>query len=284
MAANVSNTTLQSQFGTIGSSSNRSATSERDFSVSPRDEDLNYSTPPLLLPSDLLASSPAAGAKDSLATQAYLEAYSLIAKSPNKKERGRRRTRRSTKDESEHEEEISQPPGRSSSSIIPKNSSTTIQSPESAVPEALSSLFSAARNTGGVIKSTTSGGQSTESRPVFHAEIERNIAELGTVVQTSETNIDKYEFSGTESTDSDEPKIYEKVYDKEERWYMAGWPGVFIVLCLVMPTPREMQVLDLTSHQLTRTRVEKRRKMKARLTVSPLQIFTMDTADFVSVH
>lgn len=207
----MSSATLQSQFGTIGSS-DRSVASERDFSVSPRDEDLNFSTPPLLLPSDLLASSPAA--------QTYLDACKLLAKSPNNKRNKRRGDRRSKKSECE---QLSQPDSNQpavSPLSIPEPSSAAAKSPESSnVANILSNMFSAARNTGGVIKAATPGFEEPkEVKPVFYEEIEESISNEKTTACTSETTINKYAaVSGTESIDSDH-KPYETVYDNEQRF------------------------------------------------------------------
>jgi hypothetical protein len=199
---------MSGQFGTIGSS-DRSVASERDFSVSPRDDDLNFSTPPLLLPSDLLASSPAA--------PPYLDTCKLLAKSPNNK---RNRRGRRTRSQKQSESEQFPQPGPSHATIspllIPQPSTSTAKSPESSnVANILSNMFSAARSTGGVIKASTPGiEQPNELKPTFYAEIEESISNEKSTAATSETTINKYALSGTDSVDSDQ-KIYETVYDNE---------------------------------------------------------------------
>ena len=168
----MSSNTLQTQFA-IGS--DRSVESE-----SPQ-EDLNFSTPPLLLPSDLLASSPATN--DAFANQAYLEAYKLLAKSPFAGQTKKKKQKPKKKD-------ISDEPG-----------------PSSNVPELLSNIFSMAKNTGGILKAKDIE-ENTEIKPIFHAEIEETI--------TDEKTVDKYALSSTESVESDQ-KNYETVYDNEQR-------------------------------------------------------------------
>jgi hypothetical protein len=186
------------------------------------DYELNYSTPPLLLPSDLLAASPATN--EAFTAQAYLEACKLLAKSPYQKKRQRvaRKEPKQTKEakSKKGQEELA---GPSSSYLVPSTSkASTAKSPESTTnaSDILSNMFSMARNTGGVIKANEIGIESIkELKPVFHADIEENMGELKTTAGTSDTTIDKYVLSSSNSVDS-EPKIYETVYDNEQRYIL----------------------------------------------------------------
>lgn len=99
-------------------------------------------------------------------------------------------------------------------------STSSAKSPEgSAVSDILSTMFSAARSTGGVIKASTSKAEQNELKPAFVAEIERSISNEKTTAATSETTINKYALSGTNSVDSDH-KPYETVYDNEQRFLL----------------------------------------------------------------
>jgi hypothetical protein len=208
--ANMSSATLQSQFGNI--SSDRSVASERDFSVSPQEEELNYSTPPLLLPSDLLASSPATN--EAIAAQAYAEVCKLLAKSPYQ---AKKRNQKAKKHDVPEQASLKIPHKSKGGSSALSPPSTSAASESSNVPQILSNMFSAAQKTGGVIKAKdVEIDHIDQLKPVFYAELEESMADPKETAATSETTFDKYALSGTNSVDSD-PKLYETVYDNEQR-------------------------------------------------------------------
>jgi hypothetical protein len=192
--------------------------SDRDYSVSPRDEyDYLNSTPPALLPTDLLASSPATN--EAVAAQAYMEACNILDGGKRAKARGRRSNQKrkqkavSTSEPEEGYSDVHIP--LASSPPVPKAPPAAMSTP--AVPTILENMFKAAQNTGGVIRASDLEPSKT---PVFYAEVlEECLGDQKTTAATSETTIDKYARSGS----SDSVPIYDTVYDNGQRLAVPFW-------------------------------------------------------------
>ncbi|KAI6205916.1 hypothetical protein M3Y94_00846300 [Aphelenchoides besseyi] len=203
--ANMSSVSLQTHFRSF--SDDKTATHEPEDDYTGSQDTIDCSTPPLL-PADLLASSPATNvlASVQMNAQAHLEACRRGlhdgAQHAKNRRRANRASKRSTK-QNTPAQELLDAPETSNFFVGSKSPASTSGSDRPSVSDVLSNIFSAARNTGGVIQVDDLETPKKPTTPMFYvAALEDNLDEK-TTTATSETTIDKYARSEiTGSTDS----------------------------------------------------------------------------------
>ncbi|KAI6174041.1 Nudix hydrolase domain-containing protein [Aphelenchoides besseyi] len=204
--ANMSSVSLQTHFRSF-SDDKTSATHVHEDDYTGSEDTIDCSTPPLL-PADLLASSPATNvlASVQMNAQAHLEVCRRGLNDGTQHAKDRRRANRASKRSTKQNtpaQELLDASVASNFFVGSKSPASTSGSDRPSVSDVLSNIFSAARNTGGVIQVEDLETQKKPNTPMFYvAALEDNLDEK-TTTATSETTIDKYARSEiTGSTDS----------------------------------------------------------------------------------